>query len=217
MKTNTCTSSQVSCTSRWGAPTEAAYVETSTQGGFERFVEHPLRRPRDADREGGGRGRARDPSPFGRSGRWRWRRGRARARRAFRARPRTEPRLFAYIEAHLQNAVDALTRSDELVEIRDAVAKNVAIQEYGAKALASRLRLSLRALQREVSRHGTTVRALLDEARCAQAKRLLQDRRLSVDEIAFVLSYSDERAFRRAFKRMTGESPAQFRRRQSLS
>ncbi|MEQ8273537.1 MAG: helix-turn-helix domain-containing protein [Deltaproteobacteria bacterium] len=91
------------------------------------------------------------------------------------------------------------------------------MQEYGAKALASRLRLSLRALQREVSRHGTTVRALLDEARCAQAKRLLQDRRLSVDEIAFVLSYSDERAFRRAFKRMTGESPAQFRRRQSLS
>jgi len=127
--------------------------------------------------------------------------------------PRPDPRLFAFIESHLRLASDELVRDDRLADVREAIVDNVARQDYAAEAVAQALGVSLRALQRRVSAEGTTLRKLLDDARCAQAKRLLGDHRLSVDEVAFILDYSDERAFRRAFKRMTGSSPAQFRRR----
>ncbi|NVB37664.1 AraC family transcriptional regulator ligand-binding domain-containing protein [Pseudenhygromyxa sp. WMMC2535] len=123
-----------------------------------------------------------------------------------------DPKLFAYIEGHLRLAAEALTLADELGDLRRTIAELAERQEYSAEALARAMGVSLRALQRRVASEGTTLRKLLDEARCAQAKALLDDRSLSVEEVAFILDYSDERAFRRAFKRMTGASPAQYRR-----
>ncbi len=34
----------------------------------------------------------------------------------------------------------------------------------------------------------------------------------TVEEVGVILEYADERAFRRAFKRLTGKSPARYRR-----
>ncbi|MCA9683609.1 MAG: AraC family transcriptional regulator ligand-binding domain-containing protein [Myxococcales bacterium] len=127
--------------------------------------------------------------------------------------PGCDPALWRYIEARLRLATESLVGDDGLGEVRRAIADNAARREYGAEALAGALAMSLRALQRQVAAAGTTLRKLLEEARCAQAKQLLGDRSLSVEEVAFILDYSDERAFRRAFKRMTGASPAQYRRR----
>ena len=132
-----------------------------------------------------------------------------------RAPPGREPQLFSFIESHLRLAADKLAQTDKLGDVRRAIAQNAERQEYGAEAVARSLGVSLRVLQRRVAGEGTTLRKLLDEVRFAQAKELLEDRRLSVDEVAFILAYSDERAFRRAFKRMTGSSPAQFRRKVS--
>lgn len=138
------------------------------------------------------------------------------ARETLQLRPNAaDPRLSSYIEAHLELALQKLAQADDLAEVRAALAKNATRREYGADALAKTLGMSLRALQRYMSARGTTVRELVDETRTAQAVELLGERRLSVDEIAFVLGYSNERAFRRAFSRMTGLTPAQHRRKGS--
>ncbi|MCB9751252.1 MAG: helix-turn-helix transcriptional regulator [Myxococcales bacterium] len=71
---------------------------------------------------------------------------------------------------------------------------------------------ALRSLQRRVHDEGTSLRALIDEARLAGARELLGDDRLSIDEVAFLLGYSELRSFTRAFKRWTGVTPARFRR-----
>ncbi len=131
--------------------------------------------------------------------------------------PAGDERLFGYIRAHFDLARQQLLVTDELAEVREAIARNASRSEYGAEALAASLGMSLRALQRYVGAHGSTVRELLDQAREANARELLGDRRLSVEEVGFLIGYSDERAFRRAFKRMTGSSPAQFRRAQGSS
>ena len=59
---------------------------------------------------------------------------------------------------------------------------------------------------------GLSVRALIDQTREANARALLGDRSLSLDDVAFLLGYSNESALRRAFKRWTGETPSAFRR-----
>lgn len=131
----------------------------------------------------------------------------------------SNPELFRFISASLEDAHQQLSggevngdADDELARIRTAVADNARRSEYGAEALARQVGMSLRKLQRVSRSHGTTVRALLEEARSANAQRLLGDQRLSIEEVSFLLGYSEDRAFRRAFKRWTGTTPAQFRR-----
>lgn len=115
---------------------------------------------------------------------------------------------FAALEAQLlAEAPDA-----EMLRIKEAITRNAQQGEYGADALARRLGMSLRSVQRITRARGTTVRRLLEAARSAHAKRLLSDRRLGIEEVAFLLGYSEGRAFRRAFRRWAGMSPVDFRR-----
>jgi AraC-like DNA-binding protein len=79
-------------------------------------------------------------------------------------------------------------------------------------AVASAAGIGPRTLQRRLRLEGRTWRALVDEARVALARRLLEERRLSLAEIAFRLGYSRPSAFHRAFRRQTGTTPQAFRR-----
>jgi AraC-like DNA-binding protein len=76
-----------------------------------------------------------------------------------------------------------------------------------AKALA----VSRRTLSRRLAGEGTSVRDILNDVRREFACALLQDRSLSVGDIAFFLQYSEPTAFHRAFRRWTGETPRDFR------
>lgn len=123
--------------------------------------------------------------------------------------------LFAYIEHHaqaLREQLAATREPPELLRVRAAIVENGERGDYTAQALAARLGVGLRSLQRTLRPHGQSVRGLLEQARETRAKQLLGDLQMSIDEVAFLLGYSAERALTRAFKRWTGETPAQFRR-----
>ena len=94
-----------------------------------------------------------------------------------------------------------------------AIAETAASGKYSASALAANLGMSQRALQRQVKTHGFELRDLLDKAREANARRLLDQPGLSLSQIAHALGYTDDRAFRRAFKRWSGKTPAEYRKR----
>ena len=83
-------------------------------------------------------------------------------------------------------------------------------------ALARRLRMSGRTLQRRLEQEGTSLRALADEARRTRALALIEGG-ASIAEIAYVLGYSEPSAFHRAFRRWTGRTPEAFRAARSSS
>ena len=112
----------------------------------------------------------------------------------------------------LRRSLNARHESDALATVREALASNAAEGEFSGEALASRLKMSLRSLQRRVKAEGTSLRTLLTETRRLYAEQLVRDESLSIDDVAFQLGYSDERSFRRAFERWTGQTPAQARR-----
>ena len=72
--------------------------------------------------------------------------------------------------------------------------------------------MSVRTAQRVTAEHGTTVQGLIDKGREQRAIELLRDSRNDIGSIAFLLGYSDERAFRRAFQRWVGQTPSGYRR-----
>ncbi|MBK6683745.1 MAG: AraC family transcriptional regulator [Deltaproteobacteria bacterium] len=79
------------------------------------------------------------------------------------------------------------------------------------EAMAARLGLTSRTLRRRLVESGTSYLQVRDQVRWDLAVQYLSERDLPIAEIAFLLGFADERAFRRSFQRWTGRSPAQFR------
>lgn len=77
--------------------------------------------------------------------------------------------------------------------------------------VASRLYRSASTLQRQLNAEGTSYRDVLDETRRELAEAYLRTGRHSQAETAFLVGFSDQSNFARAFKRWTGMSPGQYR------
>jgi AraC-like DNA-binding protein len=82
-----------------------------------------------------------------------------------------------------------------------------------AEHVARALNVSVRTLQRKLVASGTTFRQISDDVRGRLAVGYLADARVSIAEVAFLLGFSDQSSFNRAFRRWTGESPGRWRRR----
>ena len=99
----------------------------------------------------------------------------------------------------------------EVTRLRQWLRKRVG-QSPKIEEAAQALRTSERTLRRRLSEAGTSYRALHDDLRAERAMALLRDSRLPIAEIGSQLGFSDDREFRRAFKRRTGRVPSQARR-----
>ena len=76
--------------------------------------------------------------------------------------------------------------------------------------VAARQRISVRTLQRRLRDWGFSFEEIVDDVRRAEAIGHVRAGNHSKMEIAFLLGYSDQAHFTRAFKRWTGRSPRQF-------
>lgn len=78
--------------------------------------------------------------------------------------------------------------------------------------VACQLAVSTRKLQRMLQDEGLSFRGVVDEVRRELAKHYLADASLDVIDLAFLLGFSEQSAFQRAFKRWTGCTPGDYRR-----
>lgn len=74
--------------------------------------------------------------------------------------------------------------------------------------------MSARTLQRRLAEEGLSYEKLLDQVRRHAALAAIGTKGTSVQDAAFMAGYVDMKAFRRAFRRWTGESPQTYRRTQ---
>ncbi|MBB6521763.1 AraC family transcriptional regulator [Pseudoteredinibacter isoporae] len=79
------------------------------------------------------------------------------------------------------------------------------------KQVAEHMGMSARAMQRKLKEEGSSFSELLDACRLHFAEQFLRDGKLTLAEITFMLGFSDQSNFSRAFKRWTGTSPQQYR------
>jgi AraC-like DNA-binding protein len=78
--------------------------------------------------------------------------------------------------------------------------------------IAGKLGLSRQTLYRKLKVEGVTFEQVLDELRHRLALHYLSGKKVSVNETAYLVGFSDPAAFSRAFKRWTGISPRDARR-----
>ena len=79
--------------------------------------------------------------------------------------------------------------------------------EVGMEAIAAKMGMSRQTLWRELKAEGVTFEQVLDELRHKLALHYLAGKKVSVNETAYLVGFSDPAAFSRAFKRWTGTTP----------
>jgi AraC-like DNA-binding protein len=83
--------------------------------------------------------------------------------------------------------------------------------EISMDAIASKMGVSRQTLYRNLKDEGVTFEQVLDEIRHKLALEYLRGKKVSVNETAYLVGFSDPAAFSRAFKRWTGISPREVR------
>ncbi|MBP5102482.1 helix-turn-helix domain-containing protein [Pseudomonas protegens] len=78
-------------------------------------------------------------------------------------------------------------------------------------AISRNIGLSSRTLQRRLKYCGIDFEDLRDETRRSEALQLIASGKYTATEIAYMVGYSDQAHFTRAFKRWTGSSPSRYR------
>jgi AraC-like DNA-binding protein len=81
---------------------------------------------------------------------------------------------------------------------------------FGQELVSSRLNRSTSTLQRQLQGEGMTYREVLESTQRSLAETYLRDKRHSYAQIAYLLGFSEQSNFSRAFKRWTAMSPRQY-------
>jgi AraC-like DNA-binding protein len=79
-----------------------------------------------------------------------------------------------------------------------------------ARFAAMLMEVSERTLARRLSTHGLTYGELIDEIRFVEAKRLLQESKVRVEDVGAAVGFADQSNFARMFRRLGGLSPKEF-------
>jgi AraC-like DNA-binding protein len=126
-----------------------------------------------------------------------------------------DSRLGALLDRHARTTLQRLPGARDLVtQARAAISAALGGPEPTVASIAARLHMSGRTLQRKLAEQGTSVKELLDGLRKELAVRHLDEGRVSLGELSFLLGFSEASAFHRAFRRWTGETPQRYRARQ---
>ncbi|WP_042300449.1 AraC family transcriptional regulator [Paraburkholderia kururiensis] len=81
----------------------------------------------------------------------------------------------------------------------------------GMETVAAALKMTSRTLRRHLASEGTSFVAIVDDVRCSLATEYLKTTRLSTDDVAMLVGFSDTANFRRALKRWTGKGAGEIR------
>jgi len=104
-----------------------------------------------------------------------------------------------------------MDKRDVVARARVTIIDQLPDGEPSRREVASELAMSERTLARRLSDRDYTFSSLVDEVRGQLAKEYLRQSRFSVTDVAFLLGFSDQSNFARAFKRWTDQSPSEFR------
>jgi AraC-like DNA-binding protein len=128
--------------------------------------------------------------------------------------PAANPRLYKILKQYLERVLNEMPAENGLIaSVRKAIAE---LMRDGAPKLARvamKMAMNPRTLQRQLREYGVEFKELVDNTRRLSALNYLRNSTNTLTEIAFLLGYSELSAFNRAFKRWTGSTPLNFRRR----
>ena len=106
--------------------------------------------------------------------------------------------------------IESFDESKVAHKVRELLVQMLPSGSADQEGIAAKLHRSASTLQRQLNAEGTSYRDVLEKTRRDLAEAYLSDGKYSHSQIAFLVGFSDQSNFARAFKRWTGESPGQY-------
>lgn len=126
--------------------------------------------------------------------------------------------LLSLLEYQAQQSTKNLSISDSLIDqVQLLIGAKLGMTEVSADSIALELGMSRRTLNRRLSEQNTTFNTVRENVIYHIAKETLCNTSTSITELAQTLGYSDSSAFNRAFKRLAGKKPLEYRKAHQLS
>jgi AraC-like DNA-binding protein len=123
-------------------------------------------------------------------------------------------RLRDYLDEQCRRMIEQLgAATDVPAQVRKALIGVMDGGDSGIEAIAKRLGMSTRSVQRRLSDEQTSYNDLLAEVRQEFAKRYLARGTMTASEVAYLIGFTEPPAFFKAFKRWTGLTPREFQER----
>lgn len=120
--------------------------------------------------------------------------------------------LLRILVAHAEERIAAIHRKGGFFEeVKTSVAHLIRPEFPTIDQVASHLNVSVRTLQRRLAEEDHTFKEIIETLRKEFAYSYLKTPELSINEIAYLLSYADASAFIRSFKRWEGCTPNEYR------
>jgi AraC-like DNA-binding protein len=122
--------------------------------------------------------------------------------------PRANRYVFGVLSAHAEELLKSLESSKTIRgRVESLLMPMLHTGEASVDVIAGKMGVSRPTLFRRLKEEGTTFKQVLDELRHRLALYYLNGKKVSVNEVAYLVGFSDAAAFSRAFKRWTGRSP----------
>jgi len=130
--------------------------------------------------------------------------------------PTSNRQLAATLDRILAEQLAHLDKRDVVARCQARLLDQLSSGEVSEDAMAEQLHMSRRTLQRKLAEADLTYQKLVDDTRRDLAMRHLEDPRRSITDVTFLLGFSQQSAFTRAFRRWTGMSPSAYRAQHSV-
>jgi AraC-like DNA-binding protein len=114
-------------------------------------------------------------------------------------------------EKIVQEYLARFDRSSVAMQVRARLTEQLSSGHTTQDSVADALHMSLRSLQRRLHNEGTSYKRLLGETRRELAAHYMAESHRSINEITYLLGFSEPSNFSRAFRRWTGKSPSAYR------
>jgi AraC-like DNA-binding protein len=126
----------------------------------------------------------------------------------------SDPALFSVLDAHAKLLLDQLPNPAEIVsQVRQAIESELRGGHPQLESIARRLVMTPRTLQRRLRDQGLVFNDVLDAMRFRAARTYLAQPDVAVAEVAYLLGFAEQSSFNRAFRRWSGQTPTEYRRR----
>ncbi|HWH47948.1 MAG TPA: AraC family transcriptional regulator [Burkholderiales bacterium] len=131
--------------------------------------------------------------------------------------PTSNRQLAATLDRILTEQLAHVDKNDVVARCQAHLLEQLCSGEVSEDLMAKQLHMSRRTLQRKLADADLTYQKLVDDTRRDLAMRHLEDPRYSVTDVTFLLGFSQQSAFTRAFKRWAGMSPSEYRAQRSMT
>lgn len=109
-----------------------------------------------------------------------------------------------------EDYISALDPSNIATEVRKLLVELLPSGDASQQHIAKQMNRSLSTLQRQLSAEGTNYKGIREQTRQELAEQYVREGQYSLSQIAYLLGFSDQSNFSRAFRRWTGHSPGHY-------